>query len=183
MCSGHTRIEFASGINVLVGPNGSGKSTILSSLLKAGTGNKNPDFKIETDGAGKVIHFDTERGNPRTANRLRDDSGIYAQVAMMFSSHGQSVRPIVTRGLTEAIDKNDGSNTLALIDEPEAAMDIDGVDAFIQTLCKLLEEKPVQFVVASHSPLIWRTPKANVIELVPGYINRAMARFLEACKV
>ena len=87
-------------------------------------------------------------------------------------SHGE-----VQRRVFAFIDARVRPGTLVLLDEPEAAMDPEGVRLFFALVTK---RKDVQWVMASHSPLLWRLPNARVIELRPGYVERTRALLRQA---
>ena len=153
-------VSFQPGVNLLIGPNGSGKSTICSSLAK---NPKHPDVAFDVT-PGKFRFFDFERDNPRVKSYVESDIDIY--VRMM--SHGE-----VIKELLKTLTQKGVQDEAVIIDEPEAAVDVDGIEQLI----KSLRASPAhQVIVATHCPfLIWQSD-FNIVELVDGYREHVKTR-------
>lgn len=178
-CSGKQTLDFTPGVNILVGPNGSGKSTILS-LCKKPLSTLIERYAIWPDNNHQIttLSLDTEKDNPRLKDlRHLPDVFGYGMISQ-FLSHGQTMKPVLTRGLKEAIQSASAGKTITfLIDEPEAALDFNGIEEFKQNLVKVLESNKCQAIIASHSPQIWFTQGANIVELVPGYMKETFSKY------
>jgi len=153
-------IVLQPGINVLIGPNGSGKSTILTGLNRKWK----KQIKLTISGNGKLNYyaFDFEKDNPRKQNAFYSDNDrAIAQLAMIMSSHGESVKTLIAWLLDEKL-----KDKLMLYDEPEQALDLEG----LQTLVANARQSPAeQIIIATHSPAIILQPDFHVVELVDGY--------------
>lgn len=145
---------FQPGVNLLIGPNGSGKSTICRSISKKP---HSPDVSFEVS-SGKILFFDFERDNPRLKHWV--DSA--ADIAVRMMSHGQVVRELIKK-LADAEDIKDQA---IIIDEPEAALDIDGIEGLIQALKTSVAH---QIIVATHCPFLILRPEFHCVELVEGF--------------
>ena len=162
MVGGIPLIRFGPGVNVLAGPNGSGKSTILR-VLRDRDWAQSQECEVHREGDRNLewVAFDGEQDNPR----FKKDRGPL-QFVDSVGSHGQ-----VQRRVFRFLEERLAPGNLVLMDEPEAALDIDG--AF--SLRRMVETRSdVQWIIASHHPAIWRMPSAQIIELHPGHVGRTM---------
>lgn len=180
-------LSFESGVNVLCGPNGSGKSSILEAImlysglysryrsdLEMYKNEKNDRVKssvrtlrecgveLKIDGPGRVNFLDFEDRNPRTMSHFVNGLEMF-QIMSKFKSHGQVVRVMLNAFSEEGV-----KDTALLIDEPDQALDLDG----IETLRSALEKSPAQQILVSvHHPAIV-LGEFHVIELVSGYKDK-----------
>lgn len=159
---GLSEFLFSPGVNILVGPNGSGKSTVLRALYSC------TSCKKETSKPSSVHYFDTETMNPHTRTGAPGNmTNMLLKTRGRFSSHGQILKAAL-------VSLPICSGDVLLIDEPEAAQDFSGVEDIrkdFETICA----KRGQVIAASHHPAIWR--EANIIELVPGYVEEVIHDF------
>ena len=160
-------IEFKLGVNLLVGPNGSGKSTVFEAIqvkardIKTGIANK--DIKIDISEPISTNYFDFEKHNLRTKGFFEKGSTML-QAASKFKSHGE-----VNRFLAEKMlgDENVKGSCL-LLDEPDQALDMDGV-VHLLTWLKSCDAK--QAIVAVHHPLLVLQQDMHVIEMRDGFVR------------
>ena len=148
-------ISFKAGVNLLVGPNGSGKTSILTAITK-----RSKDVEVRTSDKLTFYAFDFEKDNPRKDPMFQ---GAW-QVAMMFSSHGESNIAIIN-----GIVRDEMSENVIIMDEPEQALDCDNLVKLSQLL---KETKATQVLIATHSPFLILDPKFNIIELSEGYLDK-----------
>ena len=180
---GEYSFEFKPGVNLLVGPNGSGKSSILMAIMdapgKARHGESETDVVVRTaqlpGGRGSrfsVKMFDFEKQNPRVRDTARGghDSFMF-QVVSMFKSHGETNRALGV-GL---LDIEDVRDALVLLDEPDQALDFDGVGELIEALKKCPAR---QVLVAVHHPRVICSGEFHCVEMVPGYRDRIRLEML-----
>ena len=171
--------EFEPGVNLLIGPNGSGKSSILAAVMDAAGQSRRGEEKTGIDvrlvaGKGKftVKKFDFEKQNPRVQSSLFGDEGAFMfQVGSMFRSHGEA-----NRALGSGLLALDGvRDALILFDEPDQALDFDGVGELIEALKKCPAR---QVLVAVHHPRIICLEDFNCIEMVKGYRDKVRLEML-----
>ena len=168
MCGGLKEVTFGADVNLLVGPNGSGKSTILRVLRdKDWRDDQACDVWVEGDKNLNWVAFDAEQDNPRA----KGGTGPL-QFMSAVGSHGE-----VQRKVFEFIDARIRPGMQVMLDEPDVAMDIDAVRRFFGLVQK---RSGIQWVIATHHPLLWRLPGARVIELRPGHIQRTVALWRES---
>ncbi len=154
-------IDFPSRVTLLVGPNGCGKSSILA--LIEGLSNKakyvreknRKHAKIDyACKGGLIVNFlDTEK-TLRTQSYFGENA--MTQMAMKFSSHGEAMRAY-WREMTQKQEKE----SVFCIDEPETGLDLPAQFEF----AKLIETTPHQYIIATHSPVLWTIEEASLITL------------------
>jgi predicted ATPase len=160
--------EFKPGVNLLVGPNGSGKSSIIAAI-KAHVSIRDRKNKlaekapIETSAPIKILMMDFEKDNPRTKSYLMGGGTTGFQVGSMYCSHGETTRAIV-----KGFESDEMKDVLVIVDEPDQALDFDGVKLLIE---KLRASPAAQMIVSVHHPLVVLS-EFHVIELEQGYRAR-----------
>jgi predicted ATPase len=163
---------------VFVGDNGSGKSTLLEAVavhqgLNAEGGARGMQFgTTERSVSNLHRHLRVNRTprQPRDAFFLRAES--YFNVATAIDdyrsgehyggsphhrSHGESFIDLVVHRF--------GSNSLFLLDEPEAALSVHGQLQLLVRIHDLIDQG-CQFIVATHSPLLMAYPGATIYEFL-----------------
>lgn len=176
-----TTFDFNPGVNLVIGPNGSGKSTLLY-LLRGGWKShinlnhvKNPEIDnplravlLEKDGIVTISSFDFEKDNPRGKSTF-DDKDMMWQVKSHYSSHGEAMIAPVAEMLHDGM-----RDKVALLDEPDSAMDLDNTDFLIDCL---RNTKASQVIAVVHSPYLMAQPDFHCVEMVEGYKNNCLSRF------
>ena len=162
MSGGTPEVHFSPGVNLLVGPNGSGKSTIIR-VIRDADWEERTGSEVHRDGDRGVewVAFDGEQDNPR----FKRGSGPL-QFVDHVGSHGQ-----VQRRVFQFLDERLKPGMLVLMDEPEAALDIDGVN-FLRSI--IAKRRDLQWIIATHHPMLWKIPSARLVELHPGHVQRVM---------
>lgn len=173
--------KFEKHVNILCGPNGSGKSTLLACLFPGAPDiwskaiaipNRDKQVRISLGSDGRMVRkFDFEFDNPRNKSFghsvMAGDiglAGVIQSAAKM--SHGQAMKRLID-GLLDAVSIK---GACILLDEPEQALDFDGL-LYLKDRLKTLRN---QYVVATHAPVLILEPAFNVVELVAGYKRRVL---------
>lgn len=167
---------FTSGVNLLIGPNGSGKSQLMQYLRKFSKLPEEERAEIDVDlgelNALYLNYFDFEKDNFRTKSQdqamLDGTYGmahLFGKMNAMHLSHGESNR--FYWGGMQPSEKRPAADTICMFDEPEQALDVDGLAEFE---AKMLSHPWRQVLLATHSPFLIFSGKYNVVSLVPGYL-------------
>lgn len=187
---GKTRwtVWFEPGVNLLVGPNGSGKSTVIECLRKEVLvkekkdkwGTKLRDQKRHATWhlypGGEDLHilyFDFEKDNPRVGESgSLMDLASFRRMDMKWryamKSHGQFTRDVLAE-FEEKRAKTKG-RVFVVMDEPEQALDLDGLRKLHASLTGKKGRHPVtQAIIATHHPFLMADAAFNIIETDPGY--------------
>ncbi len=160
--SGPDTITFPPGYSVIAGPNGSGKSTLLHAIHEC------EDCEWEGDEGTEFYYFNSETMNPHHGGGTHGGrSGSLIKVRAMFSSHGETMRDVLSQ-----ITFRPGSTVL--LDEPENGHDLPWVIRIHQGLQKIAAGG-VQVIAASHHPVFWR--RAHLLELRRGYVQRMKTKY------
>lgn len=176
------RLDLDPGLTFLVGDNGSGKSTLIEALATAAGfnaegGSKSFRFATRSSesslGDHLVLHWNRR---PRTGYFLRAESfynvateierlnrepgppllAAYGGRSPHERSHGQSFLDLVNHRF--------GPQGLYVLDEPEAALSVQGCLALMVRMRELLDQGS-QFVVATHSPILLAMPGARILQI------------------
>lgn len=162
---GSSELEFVPGYNVLTGPNGSGKSTVLRALHQCDR------CRVERSDPAGLRYFNAETMNPHAPTAAAGDlRNMMLRTRGVFSSHGEILR-------TALISVPLQPGETLLVDEPEAGQDLVSVQRIRQgfeAICR----QGVQVIAATHHPFLMRN--ANILELVPGYVDGLRAAFCDA---
>jgi predicted ATPase len=132
-------IDFREGLNLIVGENGSGKSSMLQLISD-----------VQETKTKKVVcepvdfrYFDTEKNNPRIKGSLADSKNIGYEIQCRFTSHGETMLPIITA--SEGF-----KNLLLIIDEPEAGISLGNQKKILEAFTAAVNNK-CQIVISTHS--------------------------------
>lgn len=190
--AGSGGIAFDTAVTFVVGHNGSGKSTLVEAIATA--------LKFNPEGGSRSLRFSTSathstlaealllrRGSakPRTGWFLRAESfynvaseidrldaepggrpliDSYGGVSLHEQSHGESFLALLVHRF--------GPRGLYLLDEPEAALSPPGVMAALARIHQLAGQE-AQFVIATHSPILFAVPGATISEIDhDGHLDR-----------
>lgn len=177
-------IRFSNAVTFFVGENGSGKSTLLEAIaalcgLPVGGGGRNELADFETPhSASELAPF------VRGAFRRSPPDGYFFRAE--FQAHFATLleqrradphfsgnpytryggRSLHTRSHGEAFLEVFAAwfhSGLVLMDEPEAALSPQRQLALLVKMAKLAESGNVQFVIATHSPIILTFPGATLL--------------------
>lgn len=151
---GKEQIDFESGVNILVGSNGSGKSSLFTAIADEVQNGSSKVARLIRDPNAKYHWYSGETATVKLA--ASDTSGSSSDLTKRHASHGQ--------GLTAYLDalSNIETGSVVFLDEPETALDFFAVEALCQTIAS---KKGVQWIIATHSPLIFTMRQANIINL------------------
>ncbi|WP_275414859.1 AAA family ATPase [Actinoplanes italicus] len=174
-------LRLSAPVTLLSGDNGSGKSTLIEAIAVAagfnpegGTTSFNFATRAtESSLGGHLTLVRTPGRKPRTGFFLRAESyynvateierlgvtGSYGGVSPHQRSHGESFLDLVAHRF--------GPGGLYLLDEPEAALSVQGCLALLLRIADLVADGS-QFVIATHSPILLACPGATILEIGPG---------------
>jgi predicted ATPase len=174
------RLEFRHPVTFFIGENGSGKTTLLRAIARSCSihiweereGRRDPlnlhedqlhrSLRLEWSGAGRVIgsFFAAEsfRHFAEVLDGWKDaDDGClryYGTGSPVLKSHGQShMAFFATRFRREG---------LYLLDEPENALSPKKQIELLRLLGELSRRGDVQFIIATHSPILLAFPSAEI---------------------
>ncbi|MEU4689365.1 AAA family ATPase [Actinoplanes sp. NPDC023714] len=171
-------LRLTAPVTLLAGDNGSGKSTLVEAIAVAA--GFNPEggttaFNLPTRPGESALgaHLTLSRPpgrRPRTGFFLRAESfynvataidqlgvvGSYGGRSLHERSHGESFLDLVAHRF--------GPAGLYVLDEPEAALSVNGCLALLVHIAELVAAGS-QFVVATHSPILLACPDATIVEI------------------
>lgn len=184
-------LEFDAPVTIFVGENGSGKSTVLEAIatlcgLPAGGGGRTElaDFRAPST-VGELAPFlrASFRTKPRSGyffraefqahfasllEQRRDDPDFpgdpfarYGGRSLHTRSHGEAFLEMFAAWLEPGI---------LLMDEPEAALSPQRQLALLAKMGELVRTSTVQFILATHSPVIMTFPGACLLSFDGGRI-------------
>ncbi|KQQ87865.1 AAA family ATPase [Massilia sp. Leaf139] len=177
------RLAMHPQVTFLVGENGSGKSTLLEAIAVA--------LGFNAEGGSRNFHFSTHASHSTLHEHLRVARGIkpprdgfFLRAESFFNVGTEIDRLDREPGGPKIIDsfgckalheqshgeaflslfmERFGSNSLFLLDEPEAALSPQRQLAMLSRLHDLVENGS-QFVIATHSPILMAYPNALIYE-------------------
>ena len=186
-------LQFESSVTFFVGENGSGKSTLLEAIaehcnLPVGGGGKNELADYRTP------HSDSELApflRAGFAKKPRDGYFFRAEFQSHFSSLLEERRndpdflgnPYARYGGRSLHTRSHGEAFLAmfsawmvpgmiLMDEPESALSPQRQLALLAQMANLFRRGNVQFIIATHSPIILTFPGADIFSFDGSTIER-----------
>ena len=181
-------LEIASRVCFFVGENGTGKSTLLEAIaahygfgLEGGNRNFSPNTtssvrSIEPLASALRLSFTKRTGDGfylraesffNVASYV-DEAGVsngYGGKSLHDQSHGESFLSLLQNRFTRS--------GFYLMDEPEAALSPQRQLSFLVVLHDLLADNDnIQFVVATHSPILLAYPGAQIFSFDGGEIHQ-----------
>nr|WP_275416078.1 AAA family ATPase [Actinoplanes xinjiangensis] len=173
-------LSFPTPVTLFSGDNGSGKSTLIEAIAVAAGFNPEggtTSFNFATRATestlgGSLTLIRTAGRKPRTGFFLRAESyynvateierlgvtGSYGGVSPHQRSHGESFLDLAAHRF--------GPGGLYLLDEPEAALSVNGCLALLLRIADLVATGS-QFLIATHSPILLAAPDATILEITP----------------
>jgi predicted ATPase len=179
-----TELQFHPHVTLFAGENGSGKSTLVEAIavaagFNAEGGSRNMTVSTRASHSTLNEHLRLIKGSrsPRDGYFLRAESffnvathieqldegfggppiiGSYGGVSLHEQSHGESF-------LSLAVNRF-GANGLYILDEPEAALSLQGNLALMRRMHELTAVG-AQFVISTHSPILLGYPSARIFVL------------------
>lgn len=105
--------------------------------------------------------------------RYAPDLSIYGDVPLHAQSQGESFLALAANRF--------GAEGIYLLDEPEAALSVTGALALV-AIVRRAAASGAQFVIATHSPVLLATPKAQIHELGENGVDTPEYDDLEAVR-
>lgn len=181
--------EFSNGWNTFFGDNGTGKSTVLNCLDRSGwpagssesnlTSNPMLFYQLEVEGDTRVIRYGADyiyRQDVIAADFNHGILGVNDLARFTFDKHsrGQDSGWYFSHFCDLYMkDLHDTSSDIAvLIDEPENSLSLFNQMYFYKALRTWADQKHIQIICASHSPILMHKFSDKVFELSPNYIKR-----------
>jgi predicted ATPase len=171
-----TTIDLDRRVTLLAGENGSGKSTLIEAFAVAagfnaegGSRNMSMSTRASHSELHAALHLVQDGRTPRDGYFLRaesfynvathvEDLGVsgYGDVPLHEQSHGESFLSLVLHRFS--------GGGLYILDEPEAALSVQGQLALMRRMHELVETGS-QFLVSTHSPILLGYPGARIYVL------------------
>ncbi|BEL03930.1 AAA family ATPase [Actinoplanes sichuanensis] len=174
-------LRLTTPVTFLAGDNGTGKSTLVEAIAVAAGfnpegGSTSFNFATRASESSLGDHLVLSRvpgRRPRTGYFLRaetfynvateiDNLGVtdgYGGTSLHERSHGESFLDLATHRF--------GPSGLYLLDEPEAALSVQGCLALLMRINELVALGS-QFIIATHSPILLASPDATIFEIGAG---------------
>ena len=181
-------LEVKSPVCFFVGENGTGKSTLLEAIAAHygfGREGGNRNFVFET--SSSVRSIDPLVRALRLAFTTRTGSGFYLRAESFFNvaTYVDEVGASDSYGGKSLHDQSHGESFISLLqhrftrcgfyvlDEPEAALSPQRQLGFLVLLHDLLvkNNRSVQFLIATHSPILLAYPEAQIFSFDGGRIH------------
>ncbi len=180
-------LEITSRVCFFVGENGTGKSTLLEAIATHygfGREGGNRNFSFET--TASVRSIDSLARALRVGFTNRTGAGFYLRAESFFNvaSYVDSVGGFDSYGGKSLHDQSHGESFISLLqhrftrsgfyvmDEPEAALSPQRQLSFLILLHDLLNDNNgIQFLIATHSPILLAYPDAQILSFDGGQIH------------
>jgi len=180
-------LEITSRVCFFVGENGTGKSTLLEAIAAHyGFGREGGNRNISFETTSSVRSIDSLVRAIRVGFTNRTGSGFYLRAESFFNvaSYVDSVGGLDSYGGKSLHDQSHGESFLSLLqhrftrsgfyvmDEPEAALSPQRQLSFLILLHDLLTDNTnIQFLIATHSPILLAYPDAQILSFDGGHIH------------
>ena len=174
--------DLGPGVTAIVGENGSGKSTLVEAMavalgLNPEGGSRSLRFSTRAteSGLGEYARAVRAPGRERRSFFLRAESfynvatqidqvdggssellAAYGGRSLHARSHGESFIDLLRHRF--------GPSGLYLLDEPEAALSVQGCMAALALIDQYVKAG-AQFIIATHSPILLAAPGATIVQI------------------
>jgi predicted ATPase len=169
-------LTLGPGVTFLVGENGSGKSTLVEGIAVAA--GFNAEGRSSESALGGALRLGRAPGRERSSFFLRAESyyNVATEIERLDAEPGLGGKLLPVFGGTSAHDRSHGQSFLDLLlhrfrpgglyllDEPEAALSIQGCLAALLRIHDLVRQGS-QFLIATHSPVLLAVPDARILEI------------------
>ena len=164
-------IKFHKPVTFFIGGNGIGKSTLLEALAVK--------FEIPAEGGTKNYHYHTHDTHSclyqylNTASSYRRPKEVFFFRAETFYNFATEYANINSDAYHECshgesfmllAESRFKSNSLYILDEPEAALSFDSQLQLLYIINELTKQGS-QFIIATHSPILLSLPDAEIMNL------------------
>ncbi|WP_110111824.1 AAA family ATPase [Bacillus sp. CGMCC 1.16541] len=183
-------LQFTKNVTFFVGENGSGKSTLLEAIadqcgFNLSGGNQNNVYDVHASEsalssyirlswmpkiksgfflrAESFYHFASYLDQLQKEEPGFDVYGSYGGKSLHEQSHGESFLSLFTNRFNE--------KAIYLLDEPEAALSPARQLALLKIIHDLTKGNNVQFIIATHSPILLGYPNAQILSFDDGEIS------------
>lgn len=182
------KLEFKNNLTFIIGENGSGKSTLLEAIAEKceynlSGGNKNhlyQDYRTEAGlynhtrlgwrkkpYEGFFLRAESFYNFARHIDELAQDSPsvlrAYGDKSLHHQSHGEAFLSLFSNKLDRGF---------FILDEPEAALSPMRQLSLISIIKELLKNGQVQFIIATHSPILLCIENADILQINGGNISK-----------
>ena len=181
-------LEIKSRVCFFVGENGTGKSTLLEAVASHyGFGLEGGNRNFSPNTTGSVHSIDPLVKALRLSFTKKTGTGFYLRAESFFNvaSHVDSLGVRESYGGKSLHDQSHGESFISLLqnrfsrsgfylmDEPEAALSPQRQLSFLVLLHDLLtDNNNIQFIIATHSPIILAFPDAQILSFDGGKIHQ-----------
>lgn len=192
-------LEIRSRICFFVGENGSGKSTLLEAIAESyGFGREGGSRSFYRETTESVQSVAPLSKALRTAFSKRTGQGFYLRAESFFNVATQidQLDLLDAYGNVSLHQQSHGESFLALLqnrfgrkgfyilDEPEAALSPQRQLTMLAVLRNLLDHnEEIQFLIATHSPILLAYPDAQILSFDDGVIHETTYRETSAYQV
>lgn len=168
-------LELTNPVTFFVGENGSGKSTLMEAIADI--------CGFNTAGGGRNNTYDLEASEAALSDHIRLSwlpkvtNGFFlrAESFYHFASHIDDIGSIQAYGgrslhhqshgeaFLSLFQNRFGGKAIYLLDEPEAALSPQRQLTFLRIIHDLEKSGEVQFIIATHSPILLGYPEAEIL--------------------
>lgn len=169
-------LELTNPVTFFVGENGSGKSTLMEAIADI--------CGFNTAGGGRNNTYDLEASEAALSDHIRLSwlpkvtNGFFlrAESFYHFASHIDDIGSIQAYGgrslhhqshgeaFLSLFQNRFGGKAIYLLDEPEAALSPQRQLTFLRIIHDLEKTGDVQFIIATHSPILLGYPGADILQ-------------------
>ena len=185
-------LEITSRVCFFVGENGTGKSTLLEAIAAHyGFGREGGSRNFAFETTSSVRSIDPLVRALRVGFTVRSGAGFYLRAESFFNvaTYVDSIGSAHNYGGRSLQDQSHGESFIALLqnrftrsgfyvmDEPEAALSPQRQLSFMVMLHDLLRDNgDIQFLIATHSPILLAYPDAQILSFDGGHIHEITYR-------